>query len=196
VNGLWYTARGAGLCALIVLTVATVLGAGGASSSRDPSARVILQYVHRTAAVTGFTLVLIHVTTIVTDSLAHVSVAGALIPFAAQYRPNAVALGSISAYLLTALIAAALARGRFAQTRWGSRIWRPIHVLTYPLWALAMLHGALAGTDRSKGWVILIYLGCALAVLGAVSVRVIGLEGQTREPSGRLVRPPASRPAR
>ena len=52
-NTLWFTARGAGLSALLVLSVATALGALTSIKSAKPSTRVVVQYVHRSAAVLG-----------------------------------------------------------------------------------------------------------------------------------------------
>jgi len=108
-NTLWFTARGAGLSALLVLSVATALGALTSIKSAKPSTRVIVQYVHRSAAVLGLALIAIHVSTIVLDRKAHVGVAAVFVPFASAYRPGSVALGSIAAY--TFALVAALEQG-------------------------------------------------------------------------------------
>lgn len=174
-NDLWFTARGAGLAAMLILTVATTLGALGSMRCWSAGSRVIAQYVHRTAAVLGLLLIVVHVTTLVLDSKSHITVAGALIPFAARYRPSAVALGSIAMYLLLFVAALGMARGRLASTRVGAATWRGLHVLAYPAWAIAIVHGLMAGTDRSQKWVVLLTVGCVVAVLIATFNRVIGL---------------------
>ena len=200
-NDLWFTARGAGLSALLTLSVATACGALGSLPSVTPASRVVVQYLHRTAAVLGIGLILVHVFTIVADHKSRIGVAGALVPFASQYRPNAIALGSITAYLLLAVAALGLARGRFATSPAGVRVWRALHALGYPLWALAVLHGLLAGTDRGQGWVVLLVIGCVLAVFAAGTARLLGLAepadaprfaerpiGTPRRPAGRQPR--------
>jgi predicted ferric reductase len=175
-NDLWFTARGAGLSALLALSIATACGALGSLPTAAATTRVVVQYLHRTAAVLGIGLIVVHVSTIVLDSKAHIGVAGALVPFAASYRPTAVALGSTTAYLLLLVAALGLARGRLAAAPAGARAWRAAHSLGYLLWAAAVLHGLLAGTDRGQGWVVLLVIGCVLLVLAAGTVRLLGLD--------------------
>jgi methionine sulfoxide reductase heme-binding subunit len=175
-NDLWFTARGAGLSALLSLSIATACGAFGSLPGAAPAARVMVQYLHRTAAALGIGLIVVHVASIVLDSKSHIGFAGALVPFAAHYRPNAVALGSCTAYLLLLVAALGLARGRLAAAPAAARRWRAAHSLGYLLWATAVLHGLLAGTDRGQGWVVLLVVGCVLLVLAAGIVRLLSLD--------------------
>lgn len=186
-NALWFTARGAGLSALLVLSISTTLGALGSRATARPDSRVVLQYVHRTAALVGLLLVTVHVTTLVLDRKAHVGVAGVFVPFASAYKPGAVTLGSIAAYLFVLVAALGLARGRLAATAAGARTWRGLHALSYAAWLSALLHGLNAGTDRGQPWVRWLALCCVVAVAGALVVRLFGLDGQ------RLATAPAVR---
>ena len=190
-NALWFTARGAGLAAMLLLTVATTLGALGSIKIESTSARVITQYVHRTAAALGLGLIFVHVSTLILDPKAHISLVGALVPFAAQYRPNAVALGSIAMYVFLLVAALGAARGRLASSALGAATWRGVHLLSYAAWAIAVAHGLLAGTDRGQSWVVLLTIGCIAAVLIAAFVRVLALEDQ---PAYRQPQFPPSRP--
>lgn len=177
---LWYTARGAGLATLIMLSVATALGALGSVKLRHPSTRVIAQYIHRTAAALGLGLLAVHVTSIVVDDRSGVGVAGALVPFASAYRPGSVALGSIAAYVLLLVAALGLARGRLTRSGRAASSWRALHALAYGAWAVAMLHGLRSGTDAGERWVQLIFLGCAFGVLAALTARLVALtSGET-----------------
>jgi sulfoxide reductase heme-binding subunit YedZ len=184
-NALWFTARGAGLSAMLLLSVAVVLGALGSMTTRTASTRVVVQYVHRTAAALGLSLIAVHVTTLVLDAKAHVGVAGALIPFAAHYRPGAVALGSIAMYTFLFVAALGAARGRLAASRVGAVTWRALHALAYPAWLAAVVHGLLAGTDRGQRWVVVLVLGCIGAVMVAVLARLSALDGQSAHPVER-----------
>ncbi len=185
-NSLWFTARGAGLSALIALSLAVGLGAIGSMRMRSAASRVIVQYLHRTAAVLGLALILVHVTTLVMDSKAHVGLAGAIIPFASHYRANSIALGSIAMYALLIVAALGAARGRVAGSPRAAKIWRALHALAYPAWTTALLHSILSGTDRSQGWVIVLDFICGAFVLFSVCLRVVDA-GATR-PS-RVVSP-------
>ncbi len=177
----WFTARGAGLSALILLSLSTCLGALGSRSrvaarTGNPGRRYIVQYLHRVTAGLGLAVLVLHVGTILADSYAHVGWRGALIPFTSGYRPTAIALGSLSAYLFIGVALLGLARGRLAASPRGARVWRALHGLAYLGWGTAILHGFTAGTDSSVGWVRLIYAGGLAAVLGSVAYRVVRLQ--------------------
>jgi predicted ferric reductase len=180
---LWYTARGAGLAALLALTLATTLGALGSRWLASASSRVIMQYLHRSAAVLGLSLLVVHISAVLLDNKAHVGVAGALVPFASSYRPGAVALGSITAYLLLLVSALGAARGRLAASAAATRAWRAIHALGYVAWLTAIWHGFTAGTDSSVGWVRLLYLGCLITVPMALLLRLSALRSAKRSQS-------------
>ena len=175
-NDLWFTARGAGLAALLSLTITVVMGTLGSAAVTSAANRVVWQYVHRTAAGIGILLVAVHVTTLMFDAKAHVGVAGAFVPFASQYRPNAVALGSITAYTIIVVAVAGVARRRFAATRLGAASWRAVHVLAYPAWLTAVLHSVLSGTDRAVSWVVLLDVTCIGAVMVAGVVRIVRID--------------------
>jgi len=132
--------------------------------------------VHRSAAVLGLALIAIHVSTIVLDRKAHVGVAAVFVPFASAYRPGSVALGSIAAYTFALVAALGLARGRMAASRNAVIAWRALHCLSYGAWAVAVLHGFNAGTDRSVGWVRLLTIGCVAIVVASVAARLMMLD--------------------
>jgi hypothetical protein len=176
----WFTARGAGLSALVLLTVATCLGAfvsrnGAATPDPHPARRYLIQYLHRATAGLGLTVLALHIGTILADSYAGVGWRGALIPFTSGYRPTAVALGSLAAFTVVGVAVLGLARGRMAASPRAARVWRGLHALAYVGWSAAMLHGFTAGTDSSVGWVRLIYILCVLAVVASATTRAVQL---------------------
>ncbi len=182
----WFTARGAGLAALVLLTVSTSLGALITGRGR-PSTRLVLQYVHRATAGLGLGVLVLHVGTILADSYAHVGAVGAVVPFTSGYRATWVGLGTIAAYLLLVVAVVGLARGRIAGSPRGAAGWRSLHVLAYPAWALAMLHGYMSGTDAHQRWVLLLFAGCAIAVLSSLAARLASAaepEVTPRRPAG------------
>jgi predicted ferric reductase len=167
---LWYVARGAGLAALLLLTVSTCVGA--LVTGRGAAAnRVVVQYLHRVTASLGLGVLVLHITTILADSYANVGWRGAIVPFTAAYRPTWVGLGTLAVYIFVLVVAIGLARGRFAASRRGAAMWRGLHGLAYVGWSLAMLHGLKSGTDSGLGWVRWLYVACAAAVATSVAVR-------------------------
>jgi DMSO/TMAO reductase YedYZ heme-binding membrane subunit len=170
----WLTARGAGLSALILLTISTSLGAL-VSMRGKASLRYVAQYVHRVCAGFGIGVLALHVATIIADSYAHVGVSGALVPFTSGYRATAIGLGTIALYVFLAVAVLGFARGRMAASERGARRWRGVHALSYAAWGIAVVHGFTAGTDSSIGWVRLVYAGCVAAVAGALASRLTHL---------------------
>lgn len=168
---IWYLARGAGLSALVLLSVSTSLGA--LMTGRGTAAnRVLAQCAHRTVATLGLGALALHLTMILADSYAGVGVLGALVPGRSGYRAEWVALGTLAAYAFVGVAVLGLVRGRVATSPLGAKAWRALHALAYAGWTLAMLHGLTAGTDTSVGWVRLLYVGCAGAVGGSVVARL------------------------
>lgn len=174
----WLTARGAGLSALILLSLATCLGAL-VSRPGNAARRYVVQYLHRAAAGLGLGVLVLHVITILLDSYADVGITGAIVPFTADYRPTWVGLGTLAAYVFLGVSLLGLARGRMASSARGARLWRRLHGLSYGGWGLAVLHGFTSGTDSSVGWVRLIYVVCAAAVAGSVTTRIVSIPRST-----------------
>lgn len=169
---IWYTARGAALAAMVMFTVSTAVGALGSLPTTAIERRVVLQYVHRAAALSGLGLAVLHIVLIELDKYSNVALIAIVVPGTSAYRPFAVALGSISVYLLIGVTALGLARGRFTRSAGGVRVWRGLHGLGYLAWAAVIGHSVLSGTDRARGWDVLLTVACVLAVLGAATMRL------------------------
>jgi methionine sulfoxide reductase heme-binding subunit len=168
---LWYLARAAGVMALVMFSVAASLCALGAGS-RLPEGRFWLQYVHRSAAITGLALLATHVAAVIADPYASVSTSVLIWPLGAGYRPFAMLLGVLALYglVLAALVGAA--RGRLARFEGFTKRWRLIHIAASLGWLLSIGHSLLAGTDRGTPWMLAITIGCVLAVGTSVAVRL------------------------
>ncbi|WP_328320200.1 hypothetical protein OHA70_21155 [Kribbella sp. NBC_00382] len=168
---LWYLARAAGVMALIFFTLAASLGALGSGTKR-PEQRFWLQYVHRSAAVTGLLLLLAHVVAVIADAFVDISVSVLVWPFGSGYRPFAMVVGVLAFYSLVLAALVGAARGRLARSEAFTKRWRSIHVAASIGWLLAVGHSLLAGTDRSTPWMLAITLTCLAAVGASVAVRL------------------------
>ena len=177
---IWYLARGAGIAAFAALSLATAAGAITARRSTAVERRVLTQYVHRAAALTGMLLLLLHLTAVLLDSYAKVGVLGAVLPLASGYRPFAVALGVLAMYLLVAVAGSGLLRAGFASSARGVRAWRGIHLASYGAWALSAGHFLTAGTDAGQWWARLVLLAGSAVVATGVAVRLTGPQPAAR----------------
>ncbi|HEX2902348.1 MAG TPA: hypothetical protein VHO01_02735 [Jatrophihabitans sp.] len=171
---IWYLARGAGVAAFALLSVATAAGALTSRKTAAVPARVLTQYLHRSAALAGMALLALHILTVLADSYAHVGPAGVLVPFASAYRPLAVTFGVLALYLLVAVSLTGALRSAFTRSGRAVRSWRGIHLLSYAAWAAAGWHFWTAGTDAGQGWAKLVLLGGLATVTAAGAVRLAG----------------------
>lgn len=172
---LWYLSRGTGVVSLLLLTAAVVLGVAGSLRARP---RVLLSGLHRNVPLLAIAFVVAHVLTTVADGYAPIGVKDAVIPFLSPYRPVWLGLGTVAFDLLLALVATSLLRARI-----GLRGWRAVHWLAYLSWPVALVHGLGTGTDGKSTWLLLLTVGCTLAVAVAVVLRVLltpGIDGGRR----------------
>jgi sulfoxide reductase heme-binding subunit YedZ len=187
---LWYLARAAGVMALVMFTVAASLGALGAGSKK-PERHFWLQYVHRSAAVTGLALLATHVVAVIADTDVSLSTSVLIWPLGAGYRPFAMLVGVLALYGLVFSALVGAARGRLVRFEGITKRWRSIHIAASLGWLLSVLHSLLAGTDRGTPWMLAITIGCLVAVGTSVAVRMRRRADQVSTPlslarSGRL----------
>ena len=168
---LWYLARAAAAMALVCFTLTTVLGAL-APTVRGAGMRFGLGYVHRAAALTGLVLIAAHITAVISDSYVDIGPSVVLWPLGSGYRPFAVLVGGLALYAFVFVALVGAARGRLATSAAFSRRWRLLHAIAYAGWALSVVHGLLAGTDRGSGWMLGLDLACLAAVAFAVTIRL------------------------
>ena len=150
----WYFARSAGIVAYLLLTGSVLVGLlmSGRVSLSWP--RFAVEELHRFLAILTGVFVVLHGGQL-------------LVPFTSPYRPLAVGLGVTAAELMAAVGVTNLLRGRMPRI-----VWRRVHYLTLAVWALASLHGVLAGSDRGDPWFAGIVTAAATAVALAFAVRV------------------------
>jgi methionine sulfoxide reductase heme-binding subunit len=164
----WYVTRGSGLVALVLLTIAFVLGIPTArSSDRRLAPRLIVQLLHRNASLLAVVFLAVHVATTVADSFVHIRVVDAFVPFIAGYHTLWLGLGTIALDLMLAVVVTSLLRHRLSY-----RTWRTVHLAAYGCWPIALFHGLEIGSDAGFAWMRWVVAGCAAAATAAVMVRV------------------------
>ena len=138
----WLVARAAGLVAFGILTLSTWLGLG--MSTRLLGARFQSRLLgwHRTLAWTGLGMVGLHVGALLADPVMGFGLPAVLIPFAAPWRPAAVAAGVVAGWLMLMLTVSFRMRKRI-----GQRGWRRLHYASFAAFVLALGHALAAGTD-------------------------------------------------
>jgi sulfoxide reductase heme-binding subunit YedZ len=164
----WYLTRSSGAVALILLTLAVVLGVVDMRRwSTEKWPRFVVDSLHRNVSLLALAFLGLHILTAVLDSFAPISLVNAVIPFTGSYRPFWLGLGALSFDLMLAVIITSLLRRRM-----GHSTWRAVHWLSYASWPIALLHGLGTGSDVKSGWMLTLSAGCLIAVLMVISVRI------------------------
>jgi DMSO/TMAO reductase YedYZ heme-binding membrane subunit len=159
----WYVARSSGLVAWALLAGAVVWGLMMTSKLvRQWIKNSWLLDLHRWLGGLALIFTGVHVAAILADSYVHFGLASALVPFASHWHPVAVSWGIASFYLLVAVELTSLARRRLPH-----RLWRRIHLLSFPLFVTSTVHGLSAGTDART------HLAVVTALLTVTAVAVL-----------------------
>jgi len=158
----WYVARASGTVSWALLALSVVWGLTLSTRWLGRRARPNwLLDLHRFLGGAGVVFVAVHVAALVADSYTHFGPTDLLVPFASHWHPVAVAWGVVGAYLLVAVEVTSLLRKRLSK-----RLWHATHLLSFPLFVLATVHGLTAGTDATNP--ILLWAMAATSVVVAV----------------------------
>jgi sulfoxide reductase heme-binding subunit YedZ len=167
-SSLWYATRGAGAMTLVLLSLSVMLGI--AEVRRWPllgSSRFAVAALHRTVSLLALLLLAVHVVTTLLDPFPRIGLLTALLPFATDYRPLWLGLGTLASDVLLALVLTSLLRRRL-----GYGAWRATHWAAYACWPLAIAHGLGTGSDTQATWMLALTLACVAAPLLALGARV------------------------
>ncbi|MDX3258016.1 ferric reductase-like transmembrane domain-containing protein [Streptomyces sp. NPDC093228] len=162
---------GAGVLSLVSLSCSVIWGL--VAQDRiflNIRQRIVAQAVHRTTAVASIAFLLVHVT--VKLALDHTVLIAALVPFSLGVSGSAglIGLGSLAALLMIFVGVTGALRGNFASPAPVAARWRAMHMLAYPSWCAALVHGLYAGR-AAKPFFTISYELCLLGVMAALALR-------------------------
>jgi sulfoxide reductase heme-binding subunit YedZ len=167
-SAFWALGRGTGVVALVLFTASLVLGIVARSGRRLPwLGRFGTSDLHRSAALTGTGLVLVHVGSLYLDPYAQLRLVDFVFPFLGSYRPLWLGLGTLALDLLAVVTVVSMLR-----TKVGPRVFKTVHWATYALWPVAMAHALGNGTNAGAAWFQALAVACGLAVVGAIGWRL------------------------
>jgi methionine sulfoxide reductase heme-binding subunit len=159
---LWTTSRAAGVTAFLAVTLDVLFGLFVSTGAMDrvlPRARVT--EIHRWLSTVALVLTATHALALLGDRFVRFDALAVAVPFLSAYRPAAVALGVLAAWsALVVHLSFGLRR------RMGTRAWRRLHYLSFGVFAAALTHGLLAGSDSRHP---------AMAALYATAAALVGL---------------------
>ena len=167
---LWFITRSTGITAFVLLTLTTVLGIAATQRALASRAwpRFATQHLHRNISLLAMVLLLVHIVTTLADSYVDVGWLSIVVPFWSHYKTFQVALGTIAFDLLLLIVATSLLRLRMSAS-----VWRALHLSSYGVWPIALLHFLNTGTDAAHGgWGVWLGVAAAALVAAAGAVRL------------------------
>ncbi|MEU8867523.1 ferric reductase-like transmembrane domain-containing protein [Streptomyces umbrinus] len=187
---LWYANRATGAVCLVLFTVVVLLGVAVRLRTRLPGLpRFGTVSLHRTLSLSATAFLAIHIATAVIDGYVDISTLDVLIPFASDYQPLWLGLGTVALDLMLAVLVTSLFRERL-----GHRTWRAVHWLAYASWPVALIHGIGIGTDTGTDWMLWLTVTCVAAVLAAFTIRVTQAARAGRRTPATLLTTEGARP--
>ncbi len=165
---LWAVTRATALTSIVLLTVTFLLGIlTTVRAARTANGRVINAGLHRTLALLMVCFLVVHIVTAITETYVDIGWLSAVLPFTSSYNTAWIGLGTMAFDILLAVIITSLLRNRLPV-----RAWRAVHLASYALWPIAIVHGLLSVTaDPTLTYIV---IGtCAMAAAAALLVRLI-----------------------
>jgi sulfoxide reductase heme-binding subunit YedZ len=176
----WFVARSSGLVAWALLASAVIWGLLMTSKLvRQWVKNSWLLDLHRWLGGLALVFTGVHVAAILADTYVHFGLTSVLVPFASHWHPAAVAWGVASLYLLTAVELTSLVRRRLPH-----RVWRRVHLFSFPLFITSTIHGLSAGTDARTHLAV---IGALLTVTAVAVLTALRLDEAANRPSRRVV---------
>jgi predicted ferric reductase len=147
--------------------------------------------IHQFLSTAGLLLLAIHIGGVLLDTFVRSTVLDVLVPLHSSFRPWAVAAGTLALYASVVVLASSWTRKYMS-----NRIWRNLHYLAVPAFALALLHGVFTGTDTTRPWMYWTYLvtGGVIVFLVLVRVQAARTGNDLRPAVATPTRTPPSRP--
>jgi ferredoxin-NADP reductase/DMSO/TMAO reductase YedYZ heme-binding membrane subunit len=162
-----FVANASGLLAWALLSASVLGGLLVSTRVARGSARQWTQGLHEFIGALAVVFTVIHIASLPADPQLGIGLRQLLIPFTRLGNPLAQGCGVLAAYFLTAVMLTSWAR-TLLPWRW----WRQVHLLSFPLWALASVHTVLASTT-TRPTVRWATLAIGAAVLILIRIRLL-----------------------
>lgn len=172
----WYVARSGGIVAMVLIVASVVWGLLLSSKylQGGPKPKGLLN-IHRFLGGLSVIFTGIHLVALWLDSYVTFTLADLLVPFASAWKPAEVAAGVVAFWLLLAVQGTSLMMKRLPR-----HLWKWIHLGSYALLPLGLLHAITAGTDAGQTWFRFGAAGMIGLVTWLTAWRAIKVTGRTR----------------
>jgi len=163
----WTASRVMAFLAYLAFAGSVAYGLAMASGLIDALAgRPVSFTLHRDLSIAGLIFTAAHVFLLLGDKWIGFSLQTLLIPGLSPYEPIPVAIGQVAAIAAILVTLTFYMRGLL-----GPRLWRSLHTLSIVVFALATVHGLLAGSDSKLDTVWWLYLSVTLVIVFLLAYR-------------------------
>jgi predicted ferric reductase len=166
----WYLSRASAFVAFALLWVSMVSGLIITNKMARVWPGVFTAFdLHQYTSLLGLGFATFHALVLLGDQYITYNLAQLLVPFASgDYRPLWVGLGQVALYISILVTFTFYIRKQI-----GNWAWHVIHLLSYAMFALALLHGMFSGTDSGNAWVSALYWAGGFSLLFLTIYRVL-----------------------
>ncbi|MBW5447480.1 hypothetical protein GE107_15590 [Cohnella sp. CFH 77786] len=176
----WMIARATGLIAYYLLFAGMFLGILYGTPKLTGVWKTRFYRWHSRTQNLGLLFILAHAMVLVIDHYSPFSWSDLLIPFSHPEHPVVYGIGSLAFYgMLVVLLTSDF------RLLMNGKLWIALHLLAYPVYFLALLHGIFAGTDTQSVPVFAGYLVTAAALLAVTFYRASAEKQAAESRSGR-----------
>jgi DMSO/TMAO reductase YedYZ heme-binding membrane subunit len=173
----WYLSRSTGLVAAVLIVAAFIWGVLLATQLVKPVKKPAwLLDLHRWLATLAVVFVGLHLVGLYADSYVEFDLADIFVPFASEWKPAAVAWGVAGLYLLAIIQISSLPAIR---SRLPRKVWHGIHLVSFPLLWVVIMHSGAAGTDVGNRVYLVSVFVLVMVSLFVVLYRILAGTGRT-----------------
>ncbi|MBM7566644.1 ferric reductase-like transmembrane domain-containing protein [Paenibacillus sacheonensis] len=186
----WDMIRVAGIASFCLLTLGMAIGISYNFAFWPRGSKRRLYRFHSFCTVAGTAIGLLHGAFTVIDTYVPYSWFGLLVPFSSDYAPVWSGLGTLSGYGMLLIILTTDLRNKLKRP-----VWLIFHLLSYPVYLLALLHGFFLGSDSEMFGIRLLYGLSAALLLGLTTARKTMNTPAAGAPQVVILKPPGQRSA-
>ncbi len=166
----WYLSRSSAVVAYALLWLAMVFGLLITSKTARiwPGGPLALA-LHQHTSLLGLAFTLFHALILLGDRYAAASLASLFVPLGfVSHRPLWVAVGQVAFYALAVIV-----MSFYVKQYIGRRAWRVIHLVSFAVFGMALVHGIGAGSDTATPLVQGIYWVSGASIVFLTSYRML-----------------------
>jgi methionine sulfoxide reductase heme-binding subunit len=165
---IWQFIRTLGIVSYIFLAIGICLGITYSFPAFKGKSKARLHKMHTFFTIAGTGIGLLHGMITVIDQYTAFNWSEVLIPFTAVHAPFLNGLGTICGYGMLLIIFTSDIRNKLKK-----KIWLLIHMLSYPIFIMAFIHGYFLGTDSALPGIKWIYFLSIATVFSLTIIRAV-----------------------